>query len=85
MQTSIGGTLPVLVPGLAVNRVCGSGALTILSVALHMAAGDRDAKIADSIEDTDLAPFVGRPDANPADCSPQTDILPITVYYSVPP
>lgn len=59
-HASIGGNLPVSVPALTVNRVCGSGAQAILSAALRMAAGDSDAVIAGGIEDMDRAPFVGR-------------------------
>ncbi len=36
-QAYVGGSLPVSVPALTVNRVCGSGAQAILSAALDMA------------------------------------------------
>ena len=42
-QASIGGGLPVSVPALTVNRVCGSGAQAILTAAQEIAAGDSDA------------------------------------------
>src|SRR6266536_3312251 len=45
-QSSIGGGLPVSVPAMTVNRVCGSGAQAILTAALEIAAGDSDAAIA---------------------------------------
>src|SRR5450631_2337325 len=45
-QASIGGGLPVSIPALTVNRVCGSGAQAILSAALEIAAGDSDVAIA---------------------------------------
>lgn len=57
-QASIGGGLPVSVPALTVNRVCGSGAQAILSAALEIAAGDCDAAIAGGMENMDRAPYL---------------------------
>lgn len=57
-QASIGGGLPVTVPALTVNRVCGSGAQAIVSAALEIAAGDSDAAIAGGMENMDRAPYL---------------------------
>jgi acetyl-CoA C-acetyltransferase len=57
-QASIGGGLPVSVPALTVNRVCGSGAQAILSAALEIGAGDCDAAIAGGMENMDRAPYL---------------------------
>ncbi|MGO7335638.1 thiolase family protein [Rhizobium leguminosarum] len=57
-QASIGGGLPVSVPALTVNRVCGSGAQAILSAALEIAAGDCDVAIAGGMENMDRAPYL---------------------------
>jgi acetyl-CoA C-acetyltransferase len=57
-QAAIGGGLPVSVPALTVNRVCGSGAQAILTSALEIAAGDADAAIAGGMENMDRAPYL---------------------------
>lgn len=57
-QAAIGGGLPVSVPALTVNRVCGSGAQAILSAALEIAAGDSHAAIAGGMENMDRAPYL---------------------------
>lgn len=57
-QASIGGGLPVSVPALTVNRVCGSGAQAILSAALEIAAGDSSAAVAGGMENMDRAPYL---------------------------
>ena len=57
-QVSVGGGLPVSVPALTVNRVCGSGAQAILSAALEIAAGDCAAAIAGGMENMDRAPYL---------------------------
>lgn len=57
-QAVIGGGLPVSVPALTVNRVCGSGAQAILSAALEIAAGDSDVAIAGGMENMDRAPYL---------------------------
>ncbi|ASV84904.1 acetyl-CoA acetyltransferase [Ochrobactrum quorumnocens] len=57
-QASIGGGLPVSVPALTVNRVCGSGAQAILSAALEIVAGDSLAAIAGGMENMDRAPYL---------------------------
>lgn len=57
-QASIGGGLPVQVPALTVNRVCGSGAQAIVSAALEIAAGYAQVVIAGGMENMDQAPYL---------------------------
>src|SRR5262245_35475079 len=57
-QAAIGGGIPVDVPALTVNRVCGSGAQAIVSVAQEIRIGDIDAAIAGGMENMDRAPYV---------------------------
>ncbi|MHC2301842.1 thiolase family protein [Rhizobium mongolense] len=57
-QASIGGGLPVSVPALTVNRVCGSGAQAILTAALEIAAGDSNAAVAGGMENMDRSPYL---------------------------
>lgn len=57
-QAAIVGGLPVSVPALTVNRVCGSGAQAILTAALEVAAGDSDAAVAGGMENMDRAPYL---------------------------
>ncbi len=57
-QAAIGGGLPVEVPALTVNRVCGSGAQAIVSAAQEIVAGEVDAAIAGGMENMDRAPYL---------------------------
>src|SRR5882757_822458 len=57
-QAAIGGGLPVRVPALTVNRVCGSGAQAIASAALEILAGYASCAIAGGMENMDQAPYV---------------------------
>ncbi|NDZ17713.1 acetyl-CoA C-acyltransferase [Variovorax sp. WS11] len=57
-QAAIGGGLPVQVPAVTVNRVCGSGAQAIASAALEVAAGYAKAAIAGGMESMDQAPYL---------------------------
>lgn len=57
-QASIGGGLPVSVPAMTVNRVCGSGAQAILTVAQEIAAGAADVAVAGGMENMDRAPYL---------------------------
>lgn len=57
-QAAIGGGLPVQVPALTVNRVCGSGAQAIASAALEVSAGYAKAVIAGGMENMDQAPYL---------------------------
>ncbi|BAO94187.1 thiolase family protein [Caballeronia insecticola] len=57
-QASIGGGLPVSVPALTVNRVCGSGAQAIVSAAHEIALGFGDVAVAGGMENMDRAPYL---------------------------
>src|SRR5271165_7051740 len=57
-QASIGGGVPVEVPAMTVNRVCGSGAQAILTAAYEIQAGDAEAAVAGGMENMDRAPYL---------------------------
>src|SRR5258706_1774563 len=57
-QASIGGGVPVSVPAMTVNRVCGSGAQAIVTAAQQIGAGEVDAAIAGGMENMDRAPYL---------------------------
>ncbi|WP_029005294.1 thiolase family protein [Azorhizobium doebereinerae] len=57
-QASIGGGLPVDVPAMTVNRVCGSGAQAIVTSAQEIAAGAAEAAVAGGMENMDRAPYL---------------------------
>ncbi|MGY0483449.1 acetyl-CoA C-acyltransferase [Endobacter medicaginis] len=57
-QAAIGAGVPVGVPALTVNRVCGSGAQAILSVAQEIRAGDATLAVAGGMENMDRAPYL---------------------------
>src|SRR5258707_10570062 len=57
-QAAIGGGVPVSVPAMTVNRVCGSGAQAIVTAAQQIAAGEIDAAIAGGMENMDRAPYL---------------------------
>lgn len=57
-QAAIGGGLPVSVPAMTVNRVCGSGAQAILTAAQEIGAGDIAAAVAGGMENMDRAPYL---------------------------
>ena len=57
-QAAIGAGLPVRVPALTVNRVCGSGAQAIASAALEILAGYASCAIAGGMENMDQAPYL---------------------------
>ncbi len=57
-QAAIHGGLPVTTPALAVNRVCGSGAQAIVSVAQEIWLGNIKVGLAGGMENMDLAPFL---------------------------
>lgn len=59
-QAAIGAGLPVAVPAMTVNRVCGSGAQAIVSAALEVMLGVVDSAIAGGMENMDLAPYLQR-------------------------
>src|SRR5215468_2802590 len=57
-QSAIGGGVPVAVPALTVNRVCGSGAQAIASAAQEIWLGHVNAAIAGGMENMDRAPYL---------------------------
>lgn len=57
-QAAIGGGVPVDVPALTVNRVCGSGAQAIASAAQEVWLGLGDAAVAGGMENMDRAPYL---------------------------
>src|ERR1700675_469866 len=57
-QAAINGGVPLAVPAMTVNRVCGSGAQAIASAAQEIWLGDVDAAIAGGMENMDQAPYL---------------------------
>src|SRR6201998_3449515 len=57
-QAAIHGGLPVSVPAMTVNRVCGSGAQAIISAAQESSLGAVDVAVAGGMENMDLAPYL---------------------------
>jgi acetyl-CoA C-acetyltransferase len=57
-QAGIAAGLPVQVPALTVNRVCGSGAQAVASAALEIWSGMTDCAIAGGMENMDRAPYL---------------------------
>ena len=57
-QAAINGGIPVEVPALTVNRVCGSGAQAIVSAAQEVMLGLIDSAIAGGMENMDRAPYL---------------------------
>jgi acetyl-CoA C-acetyltransferase len=57
-QAAIGGGVPVAVPAITVNRVCGSGAQAIASAAQEIWLGHVNAAIAGGMENMDRAPYL---------------------------
>lgn len=57
-QAAINGGLPVEVPAMTVNRVCGSGAQAIVSAGQEIMLGMVDCAIAGGMENMDLAPYL---------------------------
>ncbi|MGF1453893.1 MAG: thiolase family protein [Alphaproteobacteria bacterium] len=57
-QAAIGADLPVDVPALTVNRVCGSGAQAVANAASEVWTGYEDVMIAGGMENMDMAPYL---------------------------
>jgi acetyl-CoA C-acetyltransferase len=57
-QAAIRGGLPVSVPAMTVNRVCGSGAQAIVSGAQEILLGSVEVAVAGGMENMDLAPYL---------------------------
>jgi acetyl-CoA C-acetyltransferase len=57
-QAAVRAGLPVSVPAMTVNRVCGSGAQAIVSAAQEILLGAADVAVAGGMENMDLAPYL---------------------------
>ncbi|HHX4053257.1 MAG: thiolase family protein [Burkholderia contaminans] len=57
-QAAVGGGIPVTVPALTVNRVCGSGAQAIVSAAQEIWLGFGEVAVAGGMENMDRAPYL---------------------------
>ena len=57
-QAAIHGGLPVTVPAMSVNRVCGSGAQAIVSAAQEILLGGANVTVAGGMENMDRAPYL---------------------------
>jgi acetyl-CoA C-acetyltransferase len=57
-QAAVQAGLPVTVPAMTVNRVCGSGAQAIVSVAQEILLGNALAAVAGGMENMDQAPYL---------------------------
>ncbi|HDZ73668.1 MAG TPA: acetyl-CoA C-acetyltransferase [Aurantimonas coralicida] len=57
-QAAIGAGIPVAVPAMTVNRVCGSGAQAIASAAQDVMLGHLDCVVAGGMENMDQAPYL---------------------------
>ena len=57
-QAAIDGGVPVSVPAMTINRVCGSGAQAIVTTAQQIRAGEIDWAIAGGMENMDRAPYL---------------------------
>lgn len=57
-QASINGGVPASVPAYTVNRVCGSGAQSIVSAYLEIASGNIQCAIAGGMENMDQCPYL---------------------------
>jgi acetyl-CoA C-acetyltransferase len=57
-QSAVNGGIPVGVPAMTVNRVCGSGAQAIVSAAQEVMLGMLDSAMAGGMENMDMAPYL---------------------------
>ena len=57
-QAAVNGGIPVDVPAMTVNRVCGSGAQAIASAAQEIMLGMLDSAVAGGMENMDMAPYL---------------------------
>ena len=57
-QVALKAGLPVSVPGMTINRVCGSGLQAIVSAGQQVALGESELVLAGGIENMDQAPFL---------------------------
>jgi acetyl-CoA C-acetyltransferase len=57
-QSAVNGGIPIDVPAMTVNRVCGSGAQAIVSAAQEIMLGILPSAIAGGMENMDMAPYL---------------------------
>ena len=57
-QAVVNGEVPVEVPAMTVNRVCGSGAQAVATAAQEIWLGFIDCAIAGGMENMDMAPYL---------------------------
>ncbi len=57
-QAAVNGGIPVQVPALTVNRVCGSGAQAVASAAQEILLGHANCAVAGGMENMDRAPYL---------------------------
>jgi len=57
-QAAVNGGIPISVPAMTINRVCGSGAQAIISAAQEIGGGFIDAAVAGGMENMDQAPYL---------------------------
>lgn len=57
-QCAVEGGIPVDVPAMTVNRVCGSGAQAVASAAQEAMLGMLDSAVAGGTENMDMAPYL---------------------------
>lgn len=57
-QAALNGGIPILVPALTVNRVCGSGAQAVVSAAQEILLGHARCAVAGGMENMDRAPYL---------------------------
>jgi acetyl-CoA C-acetyltransferase len=57
-QAAIGGGIPVSVPAITVNRVCGSGAQAVVTAAQQIVAGEIGIAVSGGLENMDRAPYL---------------------------
>jgi acetyl-CoA C-acetyltransferase len=57
-QSAVNGGIPVDVPAMTVNRVCGSGAQAVVSAAQDIMLGTQDSAVAGGMENMDMAPYL---------------------------
>jgi acetyl-CoA C-acetyltransferase len=57
-QAAINGGVPVSVPAITVNRVCGSGAQAMVTAAQQIIAGEIEIAVAGGLENMDRAPYL---------------------------
>jgi acetyl-CoA acetyltransferase len=68
--------LPVTVPGMTINRLCGSGAEALIQAFRAVRAGDMTTVIAGGVESMSRAPFVLPKSDKPLECVPNAVPMP---------